>query len=150
MLVVGDAGLGKTRLAAELADWAVVEHDAIALEGRCVPYGEANVWWPVAEALRQACFLEPTAALDEARTRTVDRVAQAFHLPHDDGEVARVSNGILHLLGYEGVAAGGRPVERPGGGGRRRSCPSSRRPPATSRSSSSCPTCTGPTPRSSS
>ena len=107
VLVVGDAGLGKTRLAAELADWAVVEHDAIALEGRCVPYGEANVWWPVAEALRQACFLEPTAALDEARSRTVDRVAQAFHLPHDDGEVARVSNGILHLLGYEGVLRAG-------------------------------------------
>ena len=107
VLVVGDAGLGKTRLAAELADWAVVEHDAIALEGRCVPYGEANVWWPVAEALRQACFLEPTAGLDEARSRTVDRVAQAFHLPHDDGEVTRVSNGILHLLGYEGVLRAG-------------------------------------------
>ena len=25
------------------------------LEGRCVPYGEANVWWPVADALRHGC-----------------------------------------------------------------------------------------------
>jgi class 3 adenylate cyclase/tetratricopeptide (TPR) repeat protein len=103
VLIVGDAGLGKTRLAAELADWAVVEHDAIALEGRCVPYGEANVWWPVAEALRQACFVEPTATVDEARSRVLDRVAQAYHRPHDDAEVVRVTNGLLHLLGYEGM-----------------------------------------------
>jgi class 3 adenylate cyclase/tetratricopeptide (TPR) repeat protein len=113
VLVVGDAGLGKTRLAAELADWAVLEHEAIALEGRCVPYGEANVWWPVAEALRQACFIDPTAPADEARTRTLDRVAQAFHLPPDDAEVLRVTNGILHMLGYEGaLRAGDQPSAR--------------------------------------
>jgi class 3 adenylate cyclase/tetratricopeptide (TPR) repeat protein len=103
VLIVGDAGVGKTRLAAELADWAVVEHEAIALEGRCVPYGEANVWWPVAEALRQACFVEPTATVDEARIRVLDRVAQAYHRPPEDAEVVRVTNGLLHLLGYEGV-----------------------------------------------
>ena len=34
---------------------AECDHGAVVLEGRCVPYGEANVWWPVAEALRQAC-----------------------------------------------------------------------------------------------
>ena len=34
---------------------AECEHDALVLEGRCVPYGEANVWWPVADALRHGC-----------------------------------------------------------------------------------------------
>ena len=34
-------------------------HDGIVLQGRCVPYGEANVWWPLAEAVRSGCDLEP-------------------------------------------------------------------------------------------
>ena len=55
LLVLGEAGVGKSRLAEELATLAACEHDALVLEGRCVPYGEANVWWPVADALRHGC-----------------------------------------------------------------------------------------------
>ncbi len=53
VLLVGDVGMGKTRLADEVATWAQLEHDAVVREGRCLPYGEANVWWPVADALRE-------------------------------------------------------------------------------------------------
>ena len=70
----------------------------------------------------------PPARSTRPASRTVDRVAQAFHLPHDDAEVTRVTNGILHLLGYE--ASCGRATSRaPARRRRRRSCPSSRRPP---------------------
>ena len=31
----------------------------LVLPGRCVPYGEANVWWPVASAVQAACDVEP-------------------------------------------------------------------------------------------
>jgi DNA-binding SARP family transcriptional activator/tetratricopeptide (TPR) repeat protein len=48
--VIGDAGIGKTRLAAELASSA----DATVLVGRCVPYGEGTTYLPLAEAVRQA------------------------------------------------------------------------------------------------
>ena len=82
--------------------------------------------------------------------RTLDRVAQAFHLPprRRRGRAGHQRHPPPARL--RGRAAGRRPVERPRGGRRRRSCPSSRRRRPTSRSSSSCPTCTGPTPRSSS
>src|SRR3546814_13411691 len=55
LLVLGEAGVGKSRLAEELAAVAECDHDALLLEGRCVPYGEANVWWPIADALRYGC-----------------------------------------------------------------------------------------------
>jgi len=44
IVLLGEAGVGKSRLAAELASLAAERHEALVLEGRCVPYGEANVW----------------------------------------------------------------------------------------------------------
>lgn len=62
--VVGEGGVGKSRLVGELLahldDLGV--GDAIVLEGSCAPYGETNVWWPVASAL--AGFLETAAEFD--------------------------------------------------------------------------------------
>jgi class 3 adenylate cyclase/tetratricopeptide (TPR) repeat protein len=104
-LLVGEAGVGKTRLAAELALRAAEAHGALVFEGRCVPYGEANVWWPVAEALRHACFIDANAPAEEARSRTADRVAQAVQpaTPDDSAEVERITDGLMHLMGYEGA-----------------------------------------------
>jgi DNA-binding SARP family transcriptional activator len=48
--IVGDAGIGKSRLAAELLATA----GAHVLIGRCVPYGEGATYLPLAEAIRQA------------------------------------------------------------------------------------------------
>ena len=47
--VVGDAGVGKSRLAAE----ALVAMDATVVRGRCLPYGEGITYWPVVEVLKQ-------------------------------------------------------------------------------------------------
>ncbi len=105
-LLVGDAGVGKTRLAAEVAERATCQHGALAFEGRCVPYGEANVWWPVAEALRHACFVEVTSPVEEARERTRDRVAQGLSVDPSAPEVERTTNGLLHLMGYDGSLRG--------------------------------------------
>jgi class 3 adenylate cyclase/tetratricopeptide (TPR) repeat protein len=48
--LLGEAGIGKTRLAAELVSSA----GATVLVGRCAPYGEGATYLPVAEAVRQA------------------------------------------------------------------------------------------------
>ncbi len=47
--VAGDAGVGKSRLAAE----ALASIDATIVRGRCLPYGEGITYWPVVEVLKQ-------------------------------------------------------------------------------------------------
>ena len=102
MLLVGDAGVGKSRLANELATYARITHDAVVLEGRCVPYGEANVWWPVAEALRQAAGIEGDVGAPAVRVRLGEMVAKILERPGNDAEVLRITEGLLHLIGHEG------------------------------------------------
>jgi DNA-binding SARP family transcriptional activator len=48
--VVGDAGVGKTRLAVELAE--ALAPDARVVVGRCVSYGEGATWLPLRELAR--------------------------------------------------------------------------------------------------
>jgi class 3 adenylate cyclase/tetratricopeptide (TPR) repeat protein len=107
LLVLGDAGLGKSRLAEEVAENARECHGALVLPGRCVPYGEANVWWPVASAVQAACDVEPGDD-EKVVTRKV-RAAVTGALvgaAAGDGAVDRVVEGLLHLLGFEGVLRG--------------------------------------------
>ena len=47
--VVGDAGVGKSRLVAEL----LASIEATVVRGRCLPYGEGITYWPVVEVLKQ-------------------------------------------------------------------------------------------------
>ena len=54
--VVGQAGVGKSRLSRELAS-ALERHEASPSqrEGRCLPYGSGIVYWPLTEVLRAEC-----------------------------------------------------------------------------------------------
>src|SRR5262245_21387774 len=58
--VVGDAGVGKSRLVAE----SLRAVEARVVRGRCLPYGEGITYWPVVEVLRQLDVLpsDPMAA----------------------------------------------------------------------------------------
>jgi hypothetical protein len=58
--VVGDAGVGKSRLAAE----ALAAVEARVVRGRCLPYGEGITYWPVVELVKQLAVLpsDPAAA----------------------------------------------------------------------------------------
>jgi DNA-binding SARP family transcriptional activator len=56
--VLGEAGIGKTRLVHELA--ARVESEASVLTGRCLPYGDGITFWPLRELLAQAGAPEGT------------------------------------------------------------------------------------------
>ncbi|MGH9246650.1 MAG: adenylate/guanylate cyclase domain-containing protein [Acidimicrobiales bacterium] len=105
LLIIAEAGMGKTRLAEEVAARSVRTHDAVVLEGRCVPYGEANVWWPVAEAVRHGCGISQADALPVAQAKATERVEQALGETASDDDITRVTNGLLHLLGYDGPLA---------------------------------------------
>jgi class 3 adenylate cyclase/tetratricopeptide (TPR) repeat protein len=105
VVVVGEAGMGKTRLAEEAAARAEVEYGAAVLEGACVPYGEANVWWPVADALRTSFGTPTGTAPADCRDLCTERVRAA--LPSASGEeVDRVAEGLLHLLGEPSALEG--------------------------------------------
>jgi class 3 adenylate cyclase/tetratricopeptide (TPR) repeat protein len=118
-LLVADVGMGKSRLADEIARWATTEHGVATAEGRCLPYGEANVWWPVADALRGAVGVDVGASEADARTSVadaVDRVLPAVHPDDVDGtqerdrDVQRVTAGLLSLLGFEDTSAAVEPA----------------------------------------
>ena len=60
--IVADAGLGKSRLAAE----ALSLIEAPVVRGRCLPYGVGITYWPVVEVVKQLDALpsDPAAAAD--------------------------------------------------------------------------------------
>ena len=83
LTVVGDAGVGKSRLVAE----ALATIEARVVRGRCLPYGEGITYWPVVEVIKQLDVLpaDPVAAaairslLGESDVGTSgDEIAWAF------------------------------------------------------------------------
>ncbi|HEV7524404.1 MAG TPA: adenylate/guanylate cyclase domain-containing protein [Acidimicrobiia bacterium] len=107
VLLSGEAGVGKSRLASEIGLRAAREFGAEVLTGQCVPYGDANVFVAVAEALRRAVDLDEsgTDIGGDLRTRIVTRVCAALELPPETPEVERMAEGLLYLM--EGVARPG-------------------------------------------
>ncbi len=110
VLLYGDAGVGKSRLANEVAHIAREELGARVLFGQCVPYGDANVFGPVAEALRSVCGIEGLAGSSEARLRVVETVSATLGFDIRDpadvtfdsegaaGETERLVEGLMYVM----------------------------------------------------
>jgi tetratricopeptide (TPR) repeat protein len=62
--VIGDAGVGKSRLIAEFT--AAPSTDALVIRGRCLPYGEGITFWPLREAARDAAGIGSEDPPEEA------------------------------------------------------------------------------------
>ena len=96
VLVTGEAGVGKSRLANELGTIAVCEQGARVLNGQCIPYGETNEWWPIAAMVAEACEFDLTDGRDERRaaaraTRCATSSPSSPTTPRSDGS-PRVSS----------------------------------------------------------
>ena len=99
-MIVGEAGMGKTRLAEESASLLSERWNARVLEGRAVPYGEANVWWPIAEAMCQAFNLSMETTPEEAQAVIMGGLS--VHLPSEQEEnLPRYTTALMHALGYQ-------------------------------------------------
>jgi class 3 adenylate cyclase/tetratricopeptide (TPR) repeat protein len=81
--IVGEAGVGKSRLVAE----ALASARERVMRGRCIPYGEGITYWPVVEVLKQLDTRPPDEAaavairslLRESDKQTsADEIAWAF------------------------------------------------------------------------
>jgi class 3 adenylate cyclase/tetratricopeptide (TPR) repeat protein len=74
--LLGEAGVGKSRLVAEL----LAALDGRSVHGRCLPYGEGITYWPVVEVLKQLDALpsDPAAAVSiRSLLRETDAVTSA-------------------------------------------------------------------------
>lgn len=76
VLVTGDAGVGKTRLAQELSRFVGELPGARVLWGRCPPFGEGRDLASVAEMVRTACGIGESDDMETARERVVRTVAR--------------------------------------------------------------------------
>ena len=92
--VVGDAGVGKSRLIREFATSATAE--ARVVRGRCLPYGDGITFWPLAEIVRDVAAIvaddAPEAAIAKIRA-LLDGSTPGTDGEHDerDAVVARVA-----------------------------------------------------------
>jgi class 3 adenylate cyclase/tetratricopeptide (TPR) repeat protein len=100
LLITGEAGVGKSRLATELIKVTVGELGVRMLIGRNLPYGPTTVWWSVAEMVRSACGITDDDA-GGARSKCIEAVAAAIEASEDDADTLRVSDGLLYLMGIE-------------------------------------------------
>ncbi|MEX0625381.1 MAG: adenylate/guanylate cyclase domain-containing protein, partial [Chloroflexota bacterium] len=103
--VVGDAGVGKSRLIREF----IAQHagDALVMRGRCLPYGDGITFWPLREAVRDAAAIAdddvPTEALAKLRARiadvaVVDRLASVIGLSDAPFPVPEIFWGARRFL----------------------------------------------------
>ena len=93
--VLGPAGVGKSRLAAEVIDSLP---GASTLVGRCLPYGEGITFWPIVEIVRQAADLREDDAPDQAREKIESLLA-------DSPEAPTIAERVAHAVGLPAAPA---------------------------------------------
>lgn len=102
LVVLGDAGIGKSRIASELNALLHRDRDVTVLQGRCVPYGEVNPWWPIADALRGLAGIDITDPVEVVEARLAALVTETADPERTARENARIVDGLLRLFGFGG------------------------------------------------
>ena len=99
VLITGDAGVGKTRLAQEVARFCGELPGARVLWGRCAPYGEGRDLAAVAEMVRTACGVDEGDDVGVARERVRRAVGRLEHPAHAGPVPLAVGERLQALLG---------------------------------------------------
>jgi DNA-binding SARP family transcriptional activator len=105
--VLGEAGIGKTRLVHELA--ARVAEEATILTGRCLPYGEGITFWPLRELVHQAgagqetqeeleALLQGEADAVRVAERLVGALGPSEHAASEAAEIFWATRRLLETL----------------------------------------------------
>lgn len=103
--VLGEAGVGKSRLVRSLID--ATEGEARVLRGRCLPYGEGITFWPILSMVRDACDIGDDDSADVAVAKlgavvanedVARRVASAVGWSREEMPVAELIWGVRRLF----------------------------------------------------
>lgn len=104
-VVFGEAGMGKSRLINEASARIVGRYGARVLSGRCLPYGEANAWWAVADLVRDL-FAMPFD-MPQLDAEAAVAAGLADHLGSEHDSILRYTTALVHALGYHTDLRGG-------------------------------------------
>ena len=67
LTIIGDAGVGKSRLTREFL--ASIADEAFVVRGRCLSYGRGITFWPLVEIVRHAAGIDEDDSPDRAMAR---------------------------------------------------------------------------------
>jgi class 3 adenylate cyclase/tetratricopeptide (TPR) repeat protein len=103
--IIGDAGVGKSRLVREFV--ASLPSDTLTLAGRCLPYGQGITFWPFVEIVRRAADIDEDDAPERARAKVLgligdeavaDRIAAATGLSAEPFPLTELFDGIRRFV----------------------------------------------------
>ncbi len=98
--VVGEAGVGKSRLLSEVKQRLVEWPDGPTLrEGRCPAYGSSVVYWALGEVLREEFEIDEADSAEMAWRKLADGVEGRLGSNGGPGEPRRQATTIARLLG---------------------------------------------------
>jgi predicted ATPase/class 3 adenylate cyclase len=91
LTVLGEAGVGKSRLVSEVA--RSFPSETVVAHGRCLPYGEAITYWPLADIVREIT----RAAVGDPGKQSATAIAEIL-AGHDKAKL--IAERIAELLGF--------------------------------------------------
>src|ERR687890_776987 len=102
--VIGEAGLGKSRLLAEISDSAKSGPQVAWLEGRSLSYGQAVTYYPWRQIIREAIGAQEGEAPESVRER-LHRDPACVAMPEGDSQYLEVILSVESDATLEAVAA---------------------------------------------
>ena len=97
--IAGEAGSGKTRLVGEALDQ--VRGEIAVLASACAPYGETNVWNPIATAMFGRVDPATSASADRIHDLSLEKAVTQYGFHSEDPTVGWLVEGALHIAGHQ-------------------------------------------------
>ena len=114
VVITGEAGVGKTRLATELTRFATEVPAMRVLWGRCTPYGTGRALAPVAEWVRTACGIGEEDTAEQAAERIRRTLARLERPTYRHPVPPNVVDRLMALLGLAPTSPAPRETAAPG------------------------------------